>query len=50
MVVPEKNALEIFFASWKRAAADAIQGLELSLGVVIVYHSCSESPPGGQIL
>jgi hypothetical protein len=46
----ETNVLEMFISSWKRAAADAIQALELSPGVVIVYHSCNESPPGGQIL
>jgi hypothetical protein len=45
----ETNVLEMFISSWKRAAADAIQALELSPGVDIVYHSCSESPPGGQI-
>jgi hypothetical protein len=44
------SVLEVFISSWKKAAADTIQGLELSLGVVIVYRSCNESPPSGQIL
>ena len=43
----EMSVLEMFISSWKRAAADGIQTLELSLGVVIVYRSCSESPPSG---
>jgi hypothetical protein len=46
----EINVLEIFIASWKRPEADAIKALELSSGVVIAYHSRSESPPSRQIL
>ncbi len=43
----EMSVLEMFISSWKRPVADAIQALELSPGVVVLYHSRSESPPSG---